>query len=143
MNQLGRGGRYGQRVAPGRERAALDEAVQPGLREARQIFERGVEVRFCGIDHGRDGEVAAQGVRVNAISPGSVDTEMVARAIADLARQSGSDAEAIRARYEAAIPMGRFARPEEIAATVVALCSGLFSYVNGANIVIDGGELSR
>lgn len=88
-------------------------------------------------------ELAPQGVRVNAISPGSVDTEMVAAAIADLARQSGSDVEAIRARYEAAIPMGRFARPEEIASTVVALCSGLLSYVNGSNIVIDGGELSR
>lgn len=88
-------------------------------------------------------ELAPQGVRVNAISPGSVDTEMVASAISDLARKSGSDAESIRARYEAAIPMGRFARPDEIAGTVVALCSGLFSYVNGSNIVIDGGELSR
>ncbi len=88
-------------------------------------------------------ELAPQGVRVNAISPGSVDTEMVAAAMADLARQSGSDAEAIRTRYEAAIPMGRFAQPEEIAGTVVALCSGLLSYVNGSNIVIDGGELSR
>lgn len=88
-------------------------------------------------------ELAPQGVRVNAISPGSVDTEMVAAAMADLARQSGSDAEAIRVRYEAAIPMGRFAQPEEIASTVVALCSGLLSYVNGSNIVIDGGELSR
>ncbi|MGE3877280.1 MAG: SDR family NAD(P)-dependent oxidoreductase [Parvibaculaceae bacterium] len=88
-------------------------------------------------------ELAPQGVRVNAISPGSVDTEMVAVAIADLARRSGSDVEAIRARYEAGIPMGRFARPEEIAGTVVAVCSGLFSYVNGSNIVIDGGELSR
>ncbi|HTN97378.1 MAG TPA: SDR family NAD(P)-dependent oxidoreductase [Nordella sp.] len=88
-------------------------------------------------------ELAPQGVRVNAISPGSVDTEMVTTAMAGLARQSGSDVEAIRARYEAAIPMGRFALPEEIASTVVALCSGLLSYVNGSNIVIDGGELSR
>lgn len=88
-------------------------------------------------------ELAPRGIRVNAISPGSVDTEMVAAAIADLARHSGADAEAIRTRYEQAIPMGRFARPEEIAMTAVALCSGLFSYVNGSNIVVDGGELSR
>jgi NAD(P)-dependent dehydrogenase (short-subunit alcohol dehydrogenase family) len=89
------------------------------------------------------GELAPQGIRVNTISPGSVDTEMVATTTADVARQSGADAGAIRARYEAAIPMGRFARPEEIASVAVALCSGLCSYVNGSNIVVDGGELSR
>ena len=89
------------------------------------------------------GELAPKGIRVNSISPGSVDTEMASTTIADIARQSGTDVEALRAGYEAAIPMGRFARPDEIANTVVALCSGLLSYVNGANIVIDGGELSR
>lgn len=88
-------------------------------------------------------ELAPQGVRVNTISPGTVDTEMVSKAIADLARETGTDAETIRARYQAAIPMGRFARPQEVAAAIVAICSGLFSYVNGSNIVIDGGELSR
>ena len=89
------------------------------------------------------GELAPQGIRVNTISPGSVDTEMVSSTTANVARQSGADAAAIRARYEAAIPMGRFARPDEIASVAVALCSGLCSYVNGSNIVVDGGELSR
>ena len=89
------------------------------------------------------GELAPLGIRVNTISPGSVDTEMVSTTTADVARQSDIDAAAVRARYEAAIPMGRFARAEEIASVVVALCSGLFSYVNGSNIVVDGGELSR
>ncbi|MBS3649384.1 SDR family oxidoreductase [Pseudaminobacter sp. 19-2017] len=88
-------------------------------------------------------ELAPKGVRVNAISPGTVDTEMVSKAIADLATETGTDAEAIRTRYQAGIPMGRFARPEEVADVTVAMCSGLFSYVNGSNIVIDGGELSR
>ena len=89
------------------------------------------------------GELAPQGIRVNTISPGSVDTEMVSTSTANVAQQSGADAAAIRARYEAAIPMGRFARPDEIASVAVALCSGLCSYVNGSNIVVDGGELSR
>lgn len=89
------------------------------------------------------GELAPQGIRVNTISPGSVDTEMVATTTANIARQSGADAGAIRASYEAAIPMGRFAQPQEIASVAVALCSGLCSYVNGSNIVVDGGELSR
>jgi NAD(P)-dependent dehydrogenase (short-subunit alcohol dehydrogenase family) len=89
------------------------------------------------------GELAPHGIRVNTISPGSVDTEMVAKTTADLARQSHVDAATIRAQYESVIPMGRFARPEEIASVGVALCSGLCSYVNGSNIVVDGGELSR
>ena len=59
------------------------------------------------------------------------------------ARQSGADAATIRSHYESSIPMGRFARPEEMAYVAVALCSGLCSYVNGSNIVVDGGELSR
>jgi len=89
------------------------------------------------------GELAPKGIRVNTISPGTVDTEMVAVATAEVARQSGTDAATIRARYEAAIPMGRYARPEEMASVAVALCSGLCSYVSGSNIVVDGGELSR
>jgi NAD(P)-dependent dehydrogenase (short-subunit alcohol dehydrogenase family) len=88
-------------------------------------------------------ELAPQGVRVNAISPGGVDTDMGTTSTAGVARHMGITVEALRARYEAAIPLGRFAQPEEIAYTIVALCSGLCSYVNGANIVMDGGELSR
>ncbi len=88
-------------------------------------------------------ELGPKGVRVNSVSPGTVDTDMVSKAIADLANQSGTDAETIKARYQAGIPLGRFAKPEEVADVMVALCSGLFSYVNGSNIVMDGGELSR
>ena len=89
------------------------------------------------------GELAPDGIRVNTISPGSVDTEMVAVTTAEVARQQGTSVDDIRSQYKAAIPMGRFARPEEIAYAAVTICSGLFSYVNGANIVVDGGELSR
>ncbi len=88
-------------------------------------------------------ELAPQGIRVNSISPGSVETDMLASTIVDIAQHTGSDADTVRARYLSAIPMGRFARPGEIASVAVAICSDLFSYVNGSNIVIDGGELSR
>jgi NAD(P)-dependent dehydrogenase (short-subunit alcohol dehydrogenase family) len=89
------------------------------------------------------GELSPKGIRVNSISPGTVDTEMVAATTAEVARRSGTDAASVRAQYEAAIPIGRYARPEEMASVAVALCSGLCSYVSGANIVVDGGELSR
>jgi len=89
------------------------------------------------------GELTPKGIRVNTISPGSVDTEMVAASMVDVAREEGTDVQSIRARYEAAIPMGRFAQPKELASAAVVICSNLFSYVNGSNIVVDGGELSR
>jgi len=88
-------------------------------------------------------ELAERGVRVNSISPGNVDTEMAAQAITALARYGGETPESVRARYEQQIPLKRFAEPDEIGCAVVALCSNLLSYVNGANLIIDGGELSR
>jgi len=88
-------------------------------------------------------ELTPLGIRVNCISPGSVETDMISTTITDIAERTGSDAQTVRARYEAAIPMRRFAQPHEIASVAVAICSDLFSYVNGSNIVIDGGELSR
>lgn len=88
-------------------------------------------------------ELGPKGIRVNTISPGNVETEMMDDALRRLADMQGSTPSALRARYESAIPLGRFAEPGEIGAAAVALCSGLLSYANGANLVLDGGELSR
>jgi NAD(P)-dependent dehydrogenase (short-subunit alcohol dehydrogenase family) len=68
---------------------------------------------------------------------------MMSAAMSEAAKRSGEHIDDVRARYERAIPMRRFARSEEIGRAAVALCSGLLSYVNGANLVVDGGELSR
>ena len=87
-------------------------------------------------------EYAASGIRVNAVCPGNVDTPMSAEAIRRLAARSGTPQAEIHARYRAGIPLGRFARPEEVASVCVFLASSLASYVTGASIVVDGGELS-
>jgi len=73
-------------------------------------------------------EVVKKGVTVNTVSPGYVETEMV-KAI----RQE------IRDQIVAAIPMGRLARPEEIAAVVAFLASDEAGYITGANISVNGG----
>jgi len=76
-------------------------------------------------------EWAPDGVTVNAVSPGIVDTPM-ARGATDEARM---------ARVLAAIPFGRLAEPEEVAALVCFLASDEAAYITGANVDIHGGEL--
>lgn len=73
---------------------------------------------------------ANQGIRVNAVCPGVIDTAMTAQAAAN---------PEIRAKIEQMTPMGRMGRPEEIAAAVLWLCSDAASFVTGQPIAVDGG----
>ena len=87
-------------------------------------------------------EFGPKGIRVNCVSPGQVSTDLwlgdqgVAATLADA---TGVDADTIRATATAAIPTGRFTRPEEVATLVAMLASDRTANVNGANYVIDGG----
>jgi NAD(P)-dependent dehydrogenase (short-subunit alcohol dehydrogenase family) len=76
-------------------------------------------------------ECAARGIRVNAVAPGPILTEHLERA--GTAAQQGAGQ---------AMPMKRVGRPEEVAATVVWLCSESASFITGAVIPIDGGKLA-
>jgi NAD(P)-dependent dehydrogenase (short-subunit alcohol dehydrogenase family) len=87
-------------------------------------------------------ELAPRGIRVNAVCPGNVETPMSEQAIQRLATVSRTPAAKIRAHYVDGIPLGRFARPEEIASVCVFLASPLASYVTGTSLIVDGGELS-
>lgn len=77
-------------------------------------------------------ETAAEGITVNAVAPGMVMTEMVAKVW-----------EAKKERYLARIPLKRIARPEEIANAVVFLASDAASYMTGATLDLTGGLLMR
>jgi NAD(P)-dependent dehydrogenase (short-subunit alcohol dehydrogenase family) len=81
-------------------------------------------------------ELASYGIRVNAISPGPVQTEMFDRAFG----QGESEA---RQRFAARFPLGRIATADEIAGAVVYLCSPRASFVTGQDIVLDGGFLAQ
>ena len=83
------------------------------------------------------GEVARQGIRVNAVCPGPVDTRMIHSLEAQL--DPGNPA-AVGERYQAGIPSGRYTTPEEIANVVLFLCSDLAGNVNGAQWVVDGAR---
>jgi meso-butanediol dehydrogenase/(S,S)-butanediol dehydrogenase/diacetyl reductase len=74
-------------------------------------------------------EYGNEGIRVNAIAPGPVET--------DMAKQVHTPA--IRQDYHAAIPLNRYGALEEIAACIGFLCSPAASYVNGQLLAVDGG----
>jgi NAD(P)-dependent dehydrogenase (short-subunit alcohol dehydrogenase family) len=83
------------------------------------------------------GEVARQGVRVNAVCPGPVDTRMIHSLEAQL---DPADPTSVGRRYQSAIPLGRYVQVDEIANTVMFLCSDLASAITGAQYVVDGGR---
>lgn len=87
--------------------------------------------RALAIDHG------PQGIRVNSVNPGDVNTGM----LLEEARQLDQDAQAFLAE-SADRPLGRMGQPSEIAAAVVWLASDESSYVTGSALVVDGGGIA-
>ena len=78
-------------------------------------------------------EFARQNIRVNALCPGPVETPLLAELLAD---------PAFRQRRMAHIPMGRVAKPQEIANAALFLASDESSFVNGSTFLVDGGITS-
>jgi NAD(P)-dependent dehydrogenase (short-subunit alcohol dehydrogenase family) len=83
--------------------------------------------KAISVDHAR------QGIRANAIAPGPTDTPMLASVMTP---------EELRAFGEA-MPIGRLARPEELAAAALFLASDEASYVTGAIFAVDGGQTAK
>jgi NAD(P)-dependent dehydrogenase (short-subunit alcohol dehydrogenase family) len=75
-------------------------------------------------------EYARQGIRVNALCPGPIETPLMAELLADPAR---------RARRLVHIPMGRFGKAEEVARAALWLASDESSLMTGASLVVDAG----
>ena len=75
-------------------------------------------------------DYAAAGIRANAVCPGMVETPMT---------QWRLDIPELRAKVDSAIPMGRVARPDEIADAVALLASDRLAYMTGHTLVVDGG----
>ena len=84
----------------------------------------------------------AQGVTINNLLPGTFDTQRLADNFAAQAKRDGGDADAIRLARIAKHPARRLGRPDEFGATCAFLCSAHAGYINGQNVLMDGGSFS-
>ncbi len=83
-------------------------------------------------------EVGDRGIRVNSVSPGTIDTPMLQRSLVGMSQDELGD---FFARVNAANALGRVGEAREIADVVVFLCSERAAYITGEDVVVDGGYL--
>jgi 2-deoxy-D-gluconate 3-dehydrogenase len=86
-------------------------------------------------------ELGPDGIRVNAVAPGPSLTEGAVEFV-EAGAPEGIDVNAQWGAYEARIPLRRLAHPDDVARATLFLASDLASYVNGAQLVVDGGLLA-
>lgn len=85
-------------------------------------------------------ELGPFGITVNNILPGATRTERLTAILRDKAAKEGTTEEEAARKMMAGIPLGRFATPEEIAASVAFLAGPSGAYINGINLPVDGGR---
>ena len=86
-------------------------------------------------------ELAAQGISVNGLAPGRIETERINELDDAAATRLGLTRQDVRARSVQEIPAGRLGRPEEFGRVAAFLCSQAASYVNGVMWLVDGGSV--
>ena len=118
-------------------RGARPGSAIVGIASIEGLVGHGAIPSYTAAKHGMIGlsrslahRLGAEGVRVNAVCPGYIETPMLAPAIGD------PDA---RTRLEASVPLGRLGEPSDVAAVVRFLLSDEARYVHGAAVVVDGG----
>ena len=102
---------------------------------------------YCASKHAQIGftralaaEVADQGITVNAICPGYVDTPMTEHSVAQITEKAGVTPEEARQHIMSLSPQGRLIRPEEVAAVALMLCGKDAEGISGQAIAIDQGR---
>ena len=101
--------------------------------EARLIAYNASKAGLLGILHTAANELGPFGIRVNAVCPGLIRTRLTQRHF---------DQPEVLRKYFQHIPLGRGGEPEEVAAAIAFLASDLASYVTGAALLVDGGQMA-
>jgi NAD(P)-dependent dehydrogenase (short-subunit alcohol dehydrogenase family) len=103
---------------------------------------------YCAAKHGVLGltralalEVARKGITVNAVCPGYTDTDIVARAVEQIASKTQRSTDAARDALAATNPQGRLVQPDEVAQAVLWLCRRESASITGQAIAVAGGEV--
>jgi 3-oxoacyl-[acyl-carrier protein] reductase len=84
-------------------------------------------------------QVAEDGITVNALAPGQIETGRIRQYADDVARRERRSPQDVEHDMVASIPIGRFGRPEEFAAAAAFLASERASYITGVTLLVDGG----
>lgn len=135
----------------------LIRAVLPGMRERKWgriinstsvavkqpipnlLLSNAVRTAVIGLAKSLSNEVAAEGVTVNNLLPGSIYTDRIIQTNNNVAQRTGRSVEEVRAASEADIPMKRYGRVDEYAAAAAFLASERASYITGVSLLVDGG----
>ena len=100
-----------------------------------------VRSAIVGFSKSLSNEVAAEGITVNVIAPGRIDTPRVEQIDSAKANKEGKDIETVRAEFARTVPAGCYGKPEEFANMAVFLVSERASYVTGHLARVDGGAI--
>jgi len=102
----------------------------------------GARSGLTGFVAGLARSTVAKGVTINNLLPGTFDTARLAGNFAAQASRQGLDVEQVRAARIAKHPARRLGRPEEFGAACAFLCSAQAGYINGQNLLLDGGSFA-
>jgi 3-oxoacyl-[acyl-carrier protein] reductase len=107
----------------------------------RLALSNGIRNAVVGWSKTLSNEVAAQGVTVNMVLPGRIETDRLKQLDGAAAQRQGISVDAVAKAALATIPAGRYGTPREFADVVAFLASERASYVTGSKIRIDGGAI--
>lgn len=140
-----------------RSAVEMTRGVLPGMRERRWgrvihvtsltvkqpidglMLSASIRAAVTGFSRTLANEVAAEGITVNTILPGFMNTDRVVELAEATAAREGVSVEAVQSRTRNQIPMGRIGEPRELASLATFLASEQASYITGQSIAVDGG----
>lgn len=114
-----------------------NSGLKPGYWELAAATANAADLNFAAAIADQYGE---QGVRINTVNPGPVDTDRWDVFETAYAQELGIDRAQARRRAEASIPLGRITRPGEVAALVTFVASDVAASIHGTHILIDGAQ---